>query len=87
MSIRKTVDVIEMLARDRYGKETGDIAEAHVATTIVHDVVHLTLTMRDANGHVDYGDEMEVNMTNDEARTLIAALAAAIADNKSHSEP
>lgn len=84
MSIRKTVNLIEMPTRDRYGEGTGDISEAHVATTIVHDVVHLSLEVF-AEGKP--AEQAEVNMTNDEARALIAALAAAIADNESHLGP
>lgn len=83
MSILKTVEVIGMPARDRYGKATGDMAEAHVATTIVHDVVHLMLSQYGPE-YERWDFDVEVNMTNDEARALIVALSAAIADNEQH---
>ena len=83
MSIRKTIDMIELPDRDRYGQQIGTgWSEAHVATTIVHDVVHLSISIDADPERNAVLAEAEVNMTNDEARALIVELTAAIEDNE-----
>lgn len=86
MSIRSTITDFEIPRRNGYGIPHGThIIDVHVFTTITHDVVGIELAELTHAGSWNPRDRCEVVLTEIEANQLIAAIQAAIDDNKNRS--
>jgi len=85
MSIRMTVDEIEIPRRNGYGTAHDvDLQRISVLVTITHDVIGLEIRdLPDGNPYSMIGEIIEAFMTETEAEQLIGILQDAIAENRS----
>lgn len=85
MSIKKTIDEMEIPLRNGYGTaHNTDIQRIAVSVTITHDVIGLEIRdLPDGNIYSLIGESIEAFMTEAEAEQLICALQDALNDNRS----